>query len=207
MTKPTVYCIDTSAILHAWNRRYPPQAFPTVWTNVEQLIAEGRLCATEEVQHELDEISDEVRAWARSHSGLFVPLDKAQTDEVTRILDQFEKLVDYRAQKSGADPFVIALAEVRGCTAITEERRTGARETPTIPNVCDALGTELCWPRSRSARRASASPRRWGMRLATALRDRHGWGKGAERLLGQHGPTTPGGSRAGASAGARPAAR
>ena len=47
------------------------------------------------MRHELDEISDEVRTWARNQSGLFVPLDKAQTDEVTRIMDQFEKLVDY----------------------------------------------------------------------------------------------------------------
>jgi len=118
-------------------RRYPPSTFPGIWRSVETLVAEGRICATEEVKYELDGIKDDARQWARGQNGLFVPLDKNQTDEVSRIMDQFEKLVDYRGNKSGADPFVIALARVRGCAVVSQENRTNTNESPHIPNVCD----------------------------------------------------------------------
>jgi len=93
--------------------------------------------ASSEVRFELDAVDDELRRWAASQSGLFVPLDKEQTDEATRIQTDFEDLVDYRANKSGADPFVIALARVRGYTIVTLERMAGPGERPRIPNVCD----------------------------------------------------------------------
>jgi hypothetical protein len=32
------YSLDTSAILEAWRRRYPPDVFPVVWRRIEDLI-------------------------------------------------------------------------------------------------------------------------------------------------------------------------
>jgi len=100
------------------------------------------MCASTLVRHELDVAEDEVKEWVRSQHGLFVPLDKAQTDEVTRIQEDFDDLVDHRKNKSGADPFVIALARVQGHTVVTLETMAAPNERTRIPNVCAKYGMQ-----------------------------------------------------------------
>jgi len=51
-----------------------------------------------------------------------------------------EKLIDTRKNRSGADPFVIALAKVEGCGVVTGEKPTNHPERPKIPDVCRAIG-------------------------------------------------------------------
>jgi hypothetical protein len=48
------YSIDTSALLDAWIRWYPPDIFSKLWINVDELIASGNLFASEEVLVELE---------------------------------------------------------------------------------------------------------------------------------------------------------
>lgn len=50
------YSVDTSSILDAWRRYYPPDVFPALWTNLDRLIASGSLRATDEVRIELAQI-------------------------------------------------------------------------------------------------------------------------------------------------------
>lgn len=137
------YSTDTSAILDGWRRNYPPDVFPAWWERVEEAIADGRLRATEEVLVELERKDDEVYAWAKKHAGLFVAIDEAIQEAVTRILDQHEKLLDTRANRSSADPFVIALAQVNGCAVVTGEQATGSLTRPHIPDVCTALNVPV----------------------------------------------------------------
>lgn len=136
MSPPPIYCIDSSSILEARIRSYPPAVFVQLWTRVEALIAAGRLVASVEILHELERQDDETRRWSRSQSGLFVPLDRAQTDEVTQILRGFPLLVDSSRGRSGGDPFVIALAKIHGYTVVTEERLSRSPKRPKIPDVC-----------------------------------------------------------------------
>lgn len=136
MTPPVIYCIGTSSILEARIRSYPPAIFVQLWGRVEALIAAGRLVAPVEILHELERQDDETKRWARGQSGLFVPLDRTQTDEVTRILRSFPLLVDSSRGRSGGDPFVIALAKIRGYTVVTEEKLTRSAKRPRIPDVC-----------------------------------------------------------------------
>lgn len=133
------YSIDTSAILDGWARYYPPDVFPGLWQHLDELIAEERLIATEEVLHELERKEDELYIWAKERERMFVPIDTGIQSAVTKILERFEKLVDTRANRSAADPFVIALAQVEGCTVVTGERPTGRVDRPNIPDVCQGL--------------------------------------------------------------------
>jgi hypothetical protein len=66
------YCIDTSAILDGWKRYYPPDVFPSLWTNLEVLIASAELIAPDEVLHELAG-NDEVLRWAKARMGCLFP--------------------------------------------------------------------------------------------------------------------------------------
>jgi hypothetical protein len=133
------YSIDTSAILDGWARYYPPDVFPGLWQHVDDLIAEGRLIATEEVLHELERKDDDAYAWAKERQQMFVPIDEEIQPAVTAILEQFEKLVDTRANRSAADPFVIALAQTKGCAVVTGEKATKNLNRPNIPDVCQEL--------------------------------------------------------------------
>jgi hypothetical protein len=134
--KPRIYCIDSNIVIQGRKHRYPPRRFRQLWENIEHLIAAGRMYASEAVKWELTVADDEIHDWVKAQSGLFVPLDRAQTDAVTKIQEDFDNLVDHRRGKSGADPFVIALAKVRGYTVVTFENMAGTGNKPKIPDVC-----------------------------------------------------------------------
>lgn len=135
------YSIDTSAFLDGWVRYYPPDTFPGLWLRIEQLIEDGDLRATEEVLHELEKKDDDVFAWAKERKdALSVPIDDRIQPAVSVILEDFEKLLDTRKNRSAADPFVIALAQIEGCTVVTGEGPTGSPDRPNIPDVCSGLG-------------------------------------------------------------------
>ena len=134
------YSVDTSAILHAWRRSYPPDVFPSLWGKVDGLIRQGDLIATEEVLVELQRQDDEVYAWALQHRMMFLPIDERIQQVVRQILLHHPRLLDTRKSRSGADPFVIALAQIERCTVVTNERRTSSPSRPHIPDVCAAMG-------------------------------------------------------------------
>lgn len=125
--------------MEPWRRLYPPEAFPSLWdSHLPGLIASGELRATQEVLIELKRQDDEILQWARSQPGLFVEVDESLQTEVTSILKQFRNLVDADFGRSGADPFVIALARLNGCAVVTQEGPR-SRINPRIPDVCGAL--------------------------------------------------------------------
>jgi len=134
------YSIDTSALLDGWVRYYPPDVFPPVWDRIRRLVGQGVLIATEEVLHELQKKDDGIYKWAKDNDRMFVPLDVQIQVEASRILTGHPRLVDTRRERSGADPFVIALAKVRSCPVVTGEARTGNPLKPHIPDVCSDLG-------------------------------------------------------------------
>ena len=133
------YSIDTSGLLDGWKRYYPPELFPGVWEKLGELVEDGALRASEEVLVELERRDDEVLAWARGQDGLIVPLDDEVQGAVAEILQLHPRLVGMGGRRAAADPFVIALARVHGCTVVTGESRSGNLNRPRIPDVCAAL--------------------------------------------------------------------
>lgn len=137
-----VYCIDTSSLLHAWRRAYPPRRFSGLWLQFDNLIESGRLVASIEVFHELKKKDDDVFAWAKERNDpMFIEIDDDTQSEVVRIMQKYPKLVDTGKGKSGGDPFVIAqaLASIPNLVVVTEERG-GSADKPRIPYVCDREG-------------------------------------------------------------------
>ncbi len=134
------YSIDTSSLLAGWVRHYPPDVFPPVWEKIEELITQGHLRATEEVLYELKKQDDEVYRWARARPGFIVAIDEAIQLEVRDILRHHPKLIDERKNRSGADPFVIALAAVNKGIVVCNELPSRAANRPHIPDVCATRG-------------------------------------------------------------------
>ncbi len=139
MTKPR-YSVDTSAFIKGRRDLYVPGVFVGLWDQVAQLIQVGDLVAVDVVRDELDKRDDEVRAWARSQLGLFVPLHADVQAGTSRVLTAVPKLVGNAKGRNTADPFVIGLALARGLTVVTEETRSGSLARPRIPDACEAVG-------------------------------------------------------------------
>ncbi len=133
------YSIDTSAILDAWVRYYPPDVMPGLWEKLEELIQRGDLIASKEVLVELEKKDDDAYKWAKKNIDMFREIDNDIQFAVTKILKEHKRLIDTRKSRSMADPFVIGLAMVENCKVVTAEKPTNNLEKPNIPDVCNAL--------------------------------------------------------------------
>lgn len=137
-----IYCVDTSALIHASTRAYPPRRFPRLWKALEDLIEVNRLIISIEVYRELERKDDEVFAWAKERKdALCREIDDDVQTHVIRLMRDYPRLVDTTKGKSGGDPFVIAqaLAANPHLVVVTEEKG-GSANSPKIPFVCDQEG-------------------------------------------------------------------
>lgn len=138
-----VYSIDSSALIHAWHRIYRPKNFKFVWEGFDKLIAESRLKSSIEVYNELQKKDDELFAWCKVRKAtMFVEINDSTQAIVTKIMAAHPKLVDTTKGRSGADPFVMALAASTNpqMWVVTEEYPGKER----IPDVCDAQNIDHC---------------------------------------------------------------
>lgn len=139
MTEPAAngarYMVDTCSFTEL-RRAYPRPAFDAVWKLVEALAAAGRLLSIDEVLLELKAQDDEVSAWASAHESIFLPLAEDIQVRAREVLAQYPTLVDWKRRKSSADPFVIAAAEVKNATVVTQEKPSGGPPAVKIPDVC-----------------------------------------------------------------------
>ncbi len=138
------YALDTCS-LTALSRLYPADVFPTAWRIVDQLIQNGIICSCEEVYLELTSQDDGLSDWARARRHMFLPIDVEIQDKVKQVLSTHPTLLDLKKNKSGADPFLIAVASIHKCSLVTEEKPSGGPQRSKIPDVCKAHDIE-CIP-------------------------------------------------------------
>lgn len=67
------YSFDTSALMDAWHRRYPPDVFESMWERVDRLIESDTIKAVDEVLLELERKDDSLHEWARARPRMFIP--------------------------------------------------------------------------------------------------------------------------------------
>lgn len=133
------YVLDTSALIGAWARTYPPANFPNFWDRLDATAQQGRIVVPEEVETELKTKQDELLTWVRDREEwLKAPTTRAVMDKTRAVLEEYPGLTQPNAGKGTADPFVIATAWELEMTVVTEERG-GSEARPKIPSVCRAL--------------------------------------------------------------------
>ena len=124
--------------MDAWVRYYPPDVFDTLWKQLDGLVKGGHMLAIDEVKRELEKKHDDLFRWVSARPAMIVPLDEELQQVGTEIINRFPTLTNTNTTMSGAaDPFVIALAQVRGLTVVTAE--TSKPTKPKIPDACEAL--------------------------------------------------------------------
>jgi Domain of unknown function (DUF4411) len=143
MATASVYSVDSSALIHGWRRVYRPKNFGFVWDKMDILILEGRLFSSIEVYNELEKKDDELFKWCKDRKEtMFLEIDDDVQKHVSRIMKKYPRLVDTVKGRSGADPFVIALAAtINPSMVVVTEEHPGKMK---IPDVCNAENIQHC---------------------------------------------------------------
>ena len=134
-----VYVVDTSSFVVM--SHYFPDRFPTFWTDLNALVANGSVISVSEVLKELDNqvTKPHLAEWLKKNKALFGSPSSVETQNVARIFSvtKFQSLLkrkDILEGKSVADPWVIARAmALKGCVVTEESTRPDVLR---IPQVC-----------------------------------------------------------------------
>lgn len=139
-----VYSFDTSALIDGIERFYPIANFPGLWERMDELISAGRLLVSEEAWNEAVSADAALKEWCNEdgagREACIALTDSAVAAVAGAIARQFPKWIT-QGRKNGADPFVIAVAEVRGCAVVSGETNGGPGK-PKIPYVCGERNVE-----------------------------------------------------------------
>ncbi|NUN09079.1 MAG: DUF4411 family protein [Ignavibacteriaceae bacterium] len=106
-----IYFIDSSALITI-NRFYPKNIFPDLWEQIEDLFKKKRMFSHQLVYNEIvnDKTpKDEIGKLIARHHSAFYPITNKQGQLAVKILATFPRLIDPRAKKDEADPWIIAL--------------------------------------------------------------------------------------------------
>lgn len=143
--RTTKYCFDTSAFVESWRRHYPPDIFPSLWEELENMIASNRIIVSKEVEKELMNGNDELKEWFKTNNSCVKQYTSEQLELVRDIVGKFPKASDYnRTKPFHADPFVVALAKLEDAVVVTFEGNNGNPDNPRIPFVCKSYDVECC---------------------------------------------------------------
>jgi len=137
---PEVYSFDSDSFIAPWRGFYRPEFIPDFWDSLDGLIREGRLKVAEPVYEEILQGGDELSEWfeARKQAILY-PWDITVQQAVREIQQKHPNIVKSTG-KSGADPWVVAVAKAMGGCVVTFEKKSGADARHIkIPNVCESF--------------------------------------------------------------------
>lgn len=109
--KENVYCVDSSALITI-NRYYPKTVFPDLWVHLEGLFQNMKIYSHQMVYDEIVPASgpaDEIGRLFSKYKSSFKSITNRQGQLALQILTNFPKLIDPRARRDQADPWIIAL--------------------------------------------------------------------------------------------------
>ena len=138
-----IYLPDTSALIAAWQERYPRDMFPAVWQFIDGL--NDRLMVCEEVQTEIARHSEDLLEWLeQSTVDSRLSLNSLDENVAEAVQHHFQSIARgwprWSAVRAGdhADPWVIAYAQALNGVVVSEEQSGGNKVK--IPDVCRTLG-------------------------------------------------------------------
>jgi hypothetical protein len=135
------YSLDSDAAINAWSD-YPIENFPKIWDWIEQMGRTGILGMSEVVFRELEKGGDECFDWFKARKSDFVyPNDDDVQGELDRLVNTYNNFGLITGKNEG-DPFVVALAIVKGCIVVTNESMSNNMNGPKVPDVCRAEGIQ-----------------------------------------------------------------
>lgn len=122
------YIYDTSSF-NALRSIFPNQ-FLNFWSDFNSIVKDGRIISTKEVFNELEDRlldEDDLFKWISNNKSIFQTPTPKEIIFVAEIFSSDERYVELISKKSRlrqgycADPFVVALAKIKGGVVVTDE--------------------------------------------------------------------------------------
>ena len=137
MVSVSKYIIDTSAMLsQKSNEQYRRTVYRSLWNKIDEMIHSQEIVTCSEIAAEVQD--DDIKKWMTTHGIQILPIDDEVQEIVREIVTKVNKeLVDFKANKSSGDVFLIATAKKYGLTVITEENQVSIKK---IPKTCEKMG-------------------------------------------------------------------
>lgn len=136
-----IYCIDSCSLMKSMRDRYPIGSFPGLWDQLGSAFQSGALVSSKAVLDEIKRGDDDLVKWVKPYEKYFIAINATQLIEAKTIINKHTGLVDAKATRESADPYLVALSKTNGYILVTEEDRMmlqpNSRKTK-LPNVCDA---------------------------------------------------------------------
>jgi predicted nucleic acid-binding protein len=133
------YCLDTNAFIEPWSKYYRPAFAAPYWEVLDDLGKKGIVFCPDQVKREIDKTDDGLKEWLKIRN-YFVREETIEVQKrVREILQKFPHLISVGADRSMADPWVIAHAMVENAIVVSKEYITRENQKDTrikIPDVC-----------------------------------------------------------------------
>ncbi len=134
----TKYCLDSNAYIQPWNFYYSPQLIPDYWIILDELAQNNVIFSPDEVKQEILKVDDLLNEWLIQRPYFFKPALQPIQLKVREILKIFPRLISVGANRSMADPWVIAQAAVDDAVVVSKEYPIVDPKSKRIkiPDVC-----------------------------------------------------------------------
>ena len=131
---PYRYVIDTCSILsQKSDEPHRRSVYSTLWQNIDSLLKSKDIVICSEIK---DEVEDEaLKAWLQMNECEVLEVDAVIQLNVSKIVNEHPRLLNFANMKSSGDAFLIATAMKFGLAVITEEDKNSPKR---IPKICQA---------------------------------------------------------------------
>lgn len=135
------YCVDTDALITLMTF-YPSNnpTFSAIWNEIEALIKEKRMFSVKYVHDEIKKYQGKnaaLKTWVakQNRKHFFIPLDESIVALAQDIIVKFPLLLKKEKLQTGeneADPYLIALAQLKGSKIVTQENKENPNRIPAV---------------------------------------------------------------------------
>ena len=132
------YIIDAN-ILIDFNDYLPMDIYETQWKMIGDNIENGKIILCEAVFNEIKK-SVELKEWLSDFKSLVIPCyENNILVEAKVIVNEYPKLIEVNNPGEQSDPYVIALAKLKGFTVLTNEKYSEGGKKIKIPFICKEM--------------------------------------------------------------------
>jgi hypothetical protein len=133
------YIVDTDVIIGFYDS-IPMDVYKTQWKMIGKYLDEKRIVVCEAVFNEIKK-AEELKEWLNNYRKDLVPCYTQDVlVEAKVIINKYPKLIDINNTSDQSDPYIIALAKMKGLIVLSNESYSEGGKKTKIPYICKDLG-------------------------------------------------------------------
>lgn len=142
-----IYCCDMGILIKLdFEFSFSKKAFKAIWEDIEGMINRGEFVSCEFLEEEVNRYAGQhtfIKEWVAKYKSKFIiPNNPEILTVAAQVINEnlntgFLKKKKWESGQNEADPYLIALSKVMGCTIVTTESKDKLNK---IPQVAEKYG-------------------------------------------------------------------